>query len=377
LNNVKFSIGSCATAHGRLQLHRFYDAANFTLRTLIVTVVLGLTGCATQVRAPPPTQTPPIQISESNRWQIDQDISAASLAATGVARNYARASMEKWRDRVHQRTETYFIPWFTAYWTQEWLTMRMAWYKLTAGEGDPSTKERLAAYLLQQYHDQVLRHVAQEIDLNVVREQSTNIYVHFLGEQLMESARHDGVPRGEFDQRLKDIAAISQAPPPVPSASLYQLVHANLIASLPAYTAMIKQIQRDAIATEARLLEAQIAPVANRSSKILMNKLAVSGGASAAAVAFGGVAGIIISLGVAGVEAATYQNEQPKMAALLRENLNAALDEMYFSFMEDSETGVMAGVYYLSGQIEQTLVKTVALPVELKPMPSAVPLSGQ
>ena len=76
--------------------------------------------------------------------------------------------------------------------------MRMAWYKLTGGEDIPSARERLAAYLLQQYHDQVLHRVAQEIDLNVVREQSTNLYVHFLGEQLVESAQHESVPRGEF-----------------------------------------------------------------------------------------------------------------------------------------------------------------------------------
>jgi hypothetical protein len=38
---------------------------------------------------------------------------------------------------------------------------------------------------------------------------------------------------------------------------------------------------------------------------------------------------------------------------------------------------VMAGVFYLSGQIEQSLAKTVALPVNLEPTPSAVPLSGQ
>jgi hypothetical protein len=110
---------------------------------------------------------------------------------------------------------------------------------------------------------------------------------------------------------------------------------------------------------------------------MLMNKLAISGGTSAVAAAFGGIPGLMLSLGAAGVEAAAHANARPKMEALLRENLNAALDDMYFSFMEDHETGVMAGVYYLSGQIEQSLVKTVALPVKLEPTPSAVPLSGQ
>jgi hypothetical protein len=146
---------------------------------------------------------------------------------------------------------------------------------------------------------------------------------------------------------------------------------------LPAYTAMIDQIQKDARATIAVLLEAQISPVANRSGETSMNKLAISGGTSAVAAAFGGITGILISLGAAGVEAVAHENERPIMEALLRENLNAALDDMYFSFMEDHETGVMAGVFYISGQIEQSLAKTVALPVNLEPTPTAVPLSDQ
>jgi hypothetical protein len=375
MNDMKYPISPCATAHGRLQLHRFHEAANFTLCSLIVTLMLGLTGCATHERAP--ALTPPIQVSESNRWQIDYHISATSLAATALAKDYTLASMGKWRDRVHQRTEADFIPWVTGYWTQEGLAFRMALYKLRDGEGTASARERLADYLQQQYHDQVLQRVAQEIDLNVVREQATKLYIHFLYEQLIESQQQDGVPRDQVDQRLKDIAAIALAPPPVPSASLYQLIHANSITSLPAYTAMIGQIRKDAKATEAVLLEEQISRVANRSSEMLMNKFAISGGISAAAAAFGGIAGIMLSLSAAGVEAATHENERPKMEALLRENLNAALDDMYFSFMEDHETGVMAGVYYISVQIEQSLIKTVALPVNLEPMQSAVPLSGQ
>lgn len=377
MNTVKISFCPCATetVGGRLQFRRFHQAANFTALSLIVTVMLGLTGCATQERASVPT--PPVEVAQSNRWQIDQEISATSLSATGLAKDYARASMTKWRDRVHQHTEADFIPWFTSYWTQKGLAVRMAWYKLNTGEGTASAMERLVAYLQRQYHDQVLQPVAQEIDLNLVREQATKLYVRELSKQLAESQRDGGAPSVQFDQRMKDIAAISLAPAPAPSTSLYQLVHANSITTLPAYTAMIDQIRKEADATQSVLLEAELSPVANRSNEMLMNKLAISSGTSAAAAVFGGVAGVMISVGAAGIEAASYENERLKMEAPLRENLKAALENMYVSFMEDHETGVMAGVYYISGQIEQSLTTTVALPVKLEPVPSAIPLSGQ
>jgi hypothetical protein len=57
------------------------------------------------------------------------------------------------------------------------------------------------------------------------------------------------------------------------------------------------------------------------------------------------------------------------MEAQLRENLNAALDDMWLSLVEDPATGVMAGVYALSEQIEGSLAKTLTQPVKLEPVP--------
>ena len=155
--------------------------------------------------------------------------------------------MESWRSRVHQRTEADFIPWFTGYWTQQWLAIKVGWYKLSAGEERQiRAVKRLAAYLQEQYHDRVLAPVAKEIDPDLVREQATKLYVQFLGEQLQEIPRRYGVPSDQFDRRLKDIPAIALAPHPAHSASLYQIVHADSIAKLPAYVALIDQIRKDA-----------------------------------------------------------------------------------------------------------------------------------
>ena len=53
--------------------------------------------------------------------------------------------MDYWRTRVYQLTEENFIPWFSSYWTQEWLSMKVSWYTISAkGEQDASAK-RLAA----------------------------------------------------------------------------------------------------------------------------------------------------------------------------------------------------------------------------------------
>lgn len=339
---------------------------------MILSMVV-LVGCATRDRAS--DLLPPVQVSEMTWWQVDSDIGAASLAARGPSGNYARGFMDSWRGRIHERTEADFIPWLTGYWTQQWLAIKVAWYKLSTGEGPDPAVRRLAIYLQEQYHDRVLAPVVKEIDPDAVRGQATKLYIQLLGEQLQAIPRRYGVPQDQFDRRLKGIPAIALAPRVAPTASLYEIVHADPIANLPAYVALMDQIRKAAGGIGPT--DARISPVAKRASEKLVAKLATSGGASAAAAAAGGVAGIVISLGAAGFGAFAHEKDRPEMEAQLRENLDAALDDTWQRLMEDPATGVLAGVFHIATQIERGVAKTLTQPLELAPVPRGLPLSGE
>jgi hypothetical protein len=344
---------------------------------LALALSLAAGGCALPpAAAPVPNVVPPVQVSESTWWEVDGEISAASQGATEAARNYALASLEQWRNRVSQRTEADFIPWYSSYWTQQWLAVRMAWYKLNATEGMDTAINRLAAYLLEQYRERVLVPLDREINPEGVRTQATRIYVQALGEGLRAIPRLYGVPQDQFDQRLQGVPAIALAPPPAHDASLYQLVNGP-IAQLPAYLALTAKLRQDGGGMRNQPLDSGISAAARRSSEHLLDRLAASGGASAAAAVFGGVAGMMLSLGAAGVGAIAHEDQRPALEAQLRADLPAALDEMEFSLREDRNTGVLAGVYYLAGRIEETLSRSVAYPVRLEPVPEAIPSSGQ
>lgn len=375
MRSVKCSARTYATGERSLS-DSFYETAIFSLRSLTVAMMVALAGCATPPGRPPDL-TPPVDVSASTWLQVDSDIGAASSAAKESARNYARGPMETWRSLVHKLTEADFIPWFTGYWTQQWLALKVAWYKLSAEEGTDPTVERLAAYLQEQYRDRVLDPVAKEVDPDVVREQATKRYVQLLSKQLQGIPQRYGVPPDQFDRRIKDIPAIALTSDPAHSASLYQIVHADAIAKLPAYVALIAQIRKDAGATGGGPSDARISPVAKRASEKLDAKLATSGGASVASAAVRGVAGMMISLGAAGFGAIAHENERPKMEAQLRENLDPEVDAMWLNLMEDPATGVMAGVYYISAQIEGSLTKTLTQPVRVEPIPQGIPLLGE
>lgn len=347
----------------------------FDPRFLVVALILALAGCATPDRAPAPA--PPVHVSEETWWQAEREIGAASLAARRVAWNYARGYMETWRDRVRQRTESDFIPWFTGYWTQQWLAVKVAWYKLTIGEGTDPAVRRLAAHLQAQYSERVLDPVAREIDPDVVRMNATTLYIRLLAEQIRGIPRRYGIPAEQFDRRLGNMPAIALAPPAAHDASLYQIVHVDPLAGLPAYAALIERTRKIAGGAGAGPLESGISPAAKRVSERLAAKLAISGGASAAAAAVGGVAGMVISLGATGFGVIAHENERSEMTAQLREDLKAAQDDMWFSLMEDPVTGVLAGVDHIAQQIAGRVADVLVQPVGSRPLPRAVPIPAE
>ena len=352
--------------------------AVIALRIPFVVLMIVLAGCAMPDRLPDhaPESAPKVfvQVPEWTWLQVDSDIGAASLAASGQARGFARVQMEAWKKLVASKAETDFTPWFSNYWTQQWLTARAAWYKLNLPDDEELVVTRLAAYLQTQYRERVLAPVAKEIDPAAVRAQATEYYIQRLRVALQPIPLLHGVPPDQFDRRLREIPAIELAPPPAHNASLYQIVHAEPLDSLPAYLALLAQARKAAGGAGAGLSETAISPVARRVSEKLLERLAISGGSSAISALVGGVAASVISLGAASVGVILYESTREATDSVLRESLAAGTDEIWHSLMEDPASSVMAGIDYLSDQIEKCCPRTFAQPVEPAMPPEELPL---
>ncbi len=335
------------------------------IRLALAVVALALAGCATQERAPER-----LPVSESTWWQVDNDITVASVAARGAAEAYAKGEMERWRGRVYDFTESAFIPWFSSFWTQQWLALKVAWYKLGGGDGIDPAVQRLAKYLQEQYREQVLVPVGKEFNPDAVRVQAARLYAERLGEGLHDLPQRHGVPSDQFDEHLAAIPAIAGAGSSEAAAyraSLLELVRADPVTRLPAFIRLLAEIQRAAGGEGAVPPEARISPMARRTSERLVARVVSGGGASAAAAAVGGVAGIAISLGALGVSAIAHANDAPEMEAQLRESFDLAADEMWLVLSEDPQVGVLAGVVHIAGQVEAHTATTIAQPVAEDP----------
>ncbi|WP_210643832.1 MULTISPECIES: hypothetical protein [unclassified Pseudomonas] len=338
------------------------------LRSLMLAVLLVLAGCATSQRG---QQAATVVISQDTWRQVDQQIIAASKSALEQAGLYARGSMEHWRALVYERTEAQFIPWFSSYWTQEWLAMKVSWYSASAKGDEDSSAKRLAVYLQEQYREQVLEPVAVEIDPEAIRASATSYYLRLLSQQVEVIAQRHQIPTELMNRRLYGIPAITLGPPAARNASLYEMVHTEPLNALPAYAALIDHVNK-AAATGSGPSDAVIATVAQRTSEKIEAQFATRGAAGAAAAVAGKAVGAMISVGVAGIRAMIHEGERPEMEAQIRKSLSAAFDEAWFKSLKHPLSGVMAPVYYLDEEIEGNLVeadlanRAVMLP-DLKP----------
>ncbi|MEN8640551.1 hypothetical protein [Pseudomonas sichuanensis] len=314
--------------------------------------ILALAGCAgKRPPAPPPPQNLPAAV-----WQrIDQEIIEASAAAAGSANDYARRSMRVWKEQVQQRTENDFIPWFTGYWTQQWLTLKVAWYKINNGNGNEPPEKRLGLYLQEQYHQRVIDPVAEQINPEGIRDRASELYLQLLGQQLPAIIQRYNAPPEQFSQRLNRIPAIALGPPDARNATLYQLLRAKSLEQQPAWQSLRQQLHQQASKAPGQT-DARLSSVATQASEKLGASLAPRGAASAIAAAVGKAAGAMISVVVTGYGMLSHDREQPQMIEQLRVILNVALNEEWQELMENRQSGAMAGVYYLSGQVEDSLL---------------------
>lgn len=336
------------------------------LAVALLGCALGLGGCAGHPSKPVAPET----------WQqVDADLEAASKTASGKAEDYAQNAMQGWMDLVYQRTDDDFIPWFSSYWTQEWLGVRVAWYKLGAKDNDePAT--RLANYLQAQYRKRVLDAVARQTGPDSIMQAATGYYLQELGAQLKAMPERYDIPQNDFDRRLQDIPAIVLGPPEARNASLLQLLRARSPEAVPAYTALLEHVRQAGKAgTSVEAPDEGMAAVARQTSERLVGEMTVGGAASAIASAVGKVAGAMISIGSLGFSAMSRDRARPEMETQLRKSVNAAFDEQWLKLMRDPDSGVLAGVRYLSLQVEGNLIDSERPRVQTAPQ--AVPDAGE
>ncbi len=325
-------------------------------RGLLFAFIAILGGCS---HTPPPVVVPlsaPLYQVQPEIWRaIDEQILRASAFARHESENYARISMDDWRGRVRQRIKNVFIPWYSNYWTQQWLATRVTLYKLQYTEGEVTPEDRLVNYLQQQFYEQVLEPVNSFVDPRTVMEESTARYLRVLKDRLEQLPDEYNIPVAVLDQHLEFIPAIVVSVLPLQDASLREILQATDLSALPAYETLLVQITAINGGVSPTSSTDGLDRVARRAVTELLDQIALRSGATAASVIIGGPWGVLISAGAATWSAAEHEQDKHMLETQLRNNLDVMLDVIWQDLVEDSRGGVTAVVKHMSKQIEYAL----------------------
>lgn len=338
---------------------------------LAAAIVVTVSGCAyAPPRDEPAAPVPPL-VSASTWRDVHEEIWNASRLAAEESEAYARFAMDEWMDKVRKRTEEAFVPWYLSYWTQQWISVKVAWYESNQEEGEPSASKRLAAYIQKEYESRVLLPVTQESDPREIRDTASEMYVKLVSEQLQGIPNRFDIPSEEFHRRLAAIPAIAIQGDPTHSISLSVLIDSGPVTTRTAYAELVRQIETGGEDRGGGDTTDELHPVAEIAANKLSSTVAVRGGAAAAAAAVGGPVGILISLGALGWGAYTHERDRPALETRLRECLDTASQEIWRYMVEDPRAGVTAPVRHMSAQIESGVWVPYAAPAE-----GAEPLRG-
>jgi len=326
---------------------------------LLIVIITVMSGCI-QPPTKTVTQPPPYHFQPGTLHALNEGIFTASVQARHESEAYARVAMEEWLWRVRQRIEEDFIPWYSSYGIQQWMTAKVVAFKLLYTEGEATPEERLVSYLQEQFYEQVLEPVNSFVDPQTVMEDAAVNYLQELRERLDRLPSEHDVPAAAFRQHLETIPAIVVQEVPPQEASLYEVLQAADLSALPAYKALLGKVAAASDVANPTPSADRLQVVANQAVTRLLDSVSLSAGTATASTMVGGYWGIAISAGSAAYAAMEHNHEKPAMEAQLRENLDAALDLMWKDLVDDPRGGITALVYYMSTQIEDTVARRVS-----------------
>ena len=316
--------------------------------SVVGVLLLSLAACT--YRGPPRAPAEPIAPIPASIWrEIEEEIWTASSLAYFEAEAVAREGMREWMKRVRAETGNAFIPWYTGYWTQQWIGVKAGWYELGREDGDAPVEEYLAGYLQERYTELVLEPAGVRAHPQSISEQAAALYVRLLSQQLQCIPKIYPVSPRSLGRELDNIPLIRQPGGGAGGASLQRVFERNDLSGLADYDALLGYGSR------ASLDESRLLTVAEDSLARLVAGLPLRAGGGAAATVIGEALGLIVSAAVAAWSAVSHEQQRPELESQVRAALNDGLDRMWEILMEDPEVGVMYPINHMSDQIEAGL----------------------
>lgn len=332
-------------------------------------LLLALVGCTS--RGPDVMETEPAPPIPPAKWQeIQEEIWTASTLAHLEAQYFAREAMREWMTRVREETRAEFVPWYTGYWAQQWIGVKVGWYRMNRNEDDPPVEDYLVEYIQQRFHELVLEPAGELSDPRTITKDTAAQYVRLLSTQLRRIPQTHAIPLSSLRHRLKVIPLITLTDSDPDAIPLSFLLESSELAGVPAYKALLAH--SDSIKNQENSSPGKepLQIVAKETVARLVADLPVRAGGGAAALLVGESLGLIISAGVTAWSISSHEQKRPEIESRLRNALATGLDQLWERLMTDPELGVMSPVNHMREQVDIGLFPVLEPGAEMRFQPA-------
>lgn len=348
-------------------LNAFGNFASRLVWTTIGVIVLAAIGrylLVTSQRSEVSQTKPDVSIQAPIAWhEVDTEIAAALRASHTTAESYAKKRLATWTKGLEKRIDEDFLTWYFSYWQQQWLGLKTMGYWLAdhaivenvIGE-QPSMAEGITEEIQEAFAKRVLRPQIAQLQLERIADETVAVYVAEIQQHLATIPKKYRIPQTDWDRYLQDIAVLTST------------AEGNREVSLSLKTIAATGIAGGTVAAVnvARLLQPMMARIGSKMTTRAAAhgagqaaaKIASKTGAKVGARVGGKFLGVIVGAGVMVWDVWDHHRTTQIEKPILRQNLKDYLQELEYSLLYESETGLMAMLTSLEADMVASLQRS-------------------
>ena len=318
------------------------------LTPLIGNLLIHRATSAGQSQSPTEIVVPP-QID----WgSVDQAVADAVQSAHGKAANYALTELDSWEDSDLKPRLDSFLDWYFGYFNQKWMEAKMPFVWLRAAgwhvvksdspTGSDVVEEQLTQEFQREFAKRVLLPQAAQLKLELITQETVELYANELSEQLVLSREKYKIPQAQWNRYLNDIAVtVADTEGNISNLSMKAVVGGGgYLLAKPLIAKSIGKIG---------------SKIGTKVAETALTKTAAKTGAAIAAEFGTSLIDPLAGVGILLWDVLDYRHTVSQDRPVLRENLLNYLDSMKQSLLQNPETGVMASIYQLEEDIYHSL----------------------
>lgn len=283
---------------------------------------------------------------------LDKAVEEALDKARADARQYALSQLDKWDKELKERVENDFLPWYFSYWNTQIRGAKALYYGAIhwVDSDRPSAAETNTEEFQAQFAARVLQPHTSQKQLERIQAATLKRYLHDLRSLVSDIPKRYNVSAADWDNYIADISQQSSV---IEGGRNVPITLKALYASTAAGTVLLAgkllgAFEGKALAGIGTKLGGKIAAKATA-------KLAAKTGSKVAAKVGGKFLGPIVGVGIIIWDVWDHASTVAENKPLLRTSIDAYLDEMKLSLLDDPETGVMSAINQMEQQFRKSL----------------------